>query len=535
MGGNPKIRPEDVNVIMKFGGGLHTRASPDEIDGREAADGFNFTLDIQNRNLRNRPPFDLIGTTPNAQSINGGFSLLTTAGTVTTCFQAGTTVYKWDGHTTFTSKGSANSGSKLRGHWKSHVWNLTDVVLVTDLSLIDTVKKWDGTTYSNVTFTNEVAAAFGSFSAKYLNIENERAIFGNVKSGSATPHLIVGCKRGDYTVITVNQRPSSSLGAADPYFLLSPDLKPINGLIASFKGSLTSSEKGQIYALTGTDATDFAFIPFFALSGASGAESVEETGNDFVYGRAGRIESVTDTNTYGNSESSDMTAIVSDKIAAYTGWTIKFNSRTRKLYAFPAGVSEVWVQDQAIREGGQLSPWMKWTTTHAMAFQPTFVESMLDPVDGLEYIFMGDSSGNVYRMEGTGASGDGGTAQIETQFMSKLFSARLDAKTYDMEGYIKYARLTGSASVTLTFKYQGESIFDKSITATLSAATSGIYFGGSNYYSGSFYYGFQGGRLSRTRFTPPGQESDFQVLVDVTGTADFSINEIGIRFRESTP
>ena len=118
--GNPKIGPEDLNVVLKFGGGLHTRASPDQIDQKEAASGFNFLIDLQNQNLRPRAPFDLIGTVPNAAAIQGGGSLLKTDGTVTAIFQAGNTVYQWDGHTTFTSKGTVNSSAKLRGHWKSH-------------------------------------------------------------------------------------------------------------------------------------------------------------------------------------------------------------------------------------------------------------------------------------------------------------------------------------------------------------------------------------------------------------------------------
>ena len=56
MSGNKKIGPEDLNVILKFGGGIHSKASPDEIDPREAADGYNFIIDLENRNLRNRPP-----------------------------------------------------------------------------------------------------------------------------------------------------------------------------------------------------------------------------------------------------------------------------------------------------------------------------------------------------------------------------------------------------------------------------------------------------------------------------------------------
>src|SRR5581483_3587123 len=123
----------------------------------------------------------------------------------------------------------------------------------------------------------------------------------------------------------------------------------------------------------------------------------------------------------------------------------------------------------------QLSPWMRWTTKHSLGFTPTFVESMLDPLDGLEYIFMGDSSGNIYRMEGTGLNGDGGTSNLEMQFLSKLFSAQLDSVAYDIEGYIKYTKVD-IGTVNLTFKYQGVEIFDRSITINLPDVTSANYY-----------------------------------------------------------
>jgi hypothetical protein len=531
MGGNPKIGVEDLNVVLKFGGGIHTKASPDEIDPREAAGGFNFTIDLENRNLINRAPFDLIGTVPNAQEIRGGFSLLKTDGTVTTCFQAGGTVYQWDGTTGFTSVGSCSSSSKLRGHWKSHVWNLSDKVIITDLNLADVVKEWDGTTFSSSVFTDQASNPFGTFYAKYLNIDNERAMFGNVKDPSATtPSLIVGSARSNYNEITITNRPSNAIGVGDPFFLVTPDLKAINGLIEAFGAVMLSTEKGQIFNLSGSTSQDFAFDPFYPGSNASGLESMVDIGNDIIYGRQGRIESVIDTNTFGNSQASDITSGISDIIGSYSGWTLVFNSRTRIAYAFPSGVSEVWVLNTAVRSSGQISPWMRWNTQHSLAFKPSMVMSMLDPVDGLEYIFMGDASGNIYRMEGTGANGDGGTSVIDTQFLSKLFSARLDSNAYDFEGYIKYAKLD-SASITLTFQYQGKEIFDKSVTINFPSISAANYYGGSAYYNGDFYYGSFSGRLARQEFSPPGDANDFQVLVEYTGSNDISINEIGIRFK----
>lgn len=530
-GGNPKIGVDDLNVVLKFGGGLHTKASPDEIDPREAASGINFDIDIQDRNLRNRAPFDLLGTVPNSQPIQGGGSLLKTDGTVTLIVQAGGVIYQWNG-TTFTSVGTCNPSSQLRGHWISHTWNLTDKLLLTDLALADVVKEWNGTTFQSSVFTDENNNPFGTFYAKYLDITNELAMFANVKDpSSTTPQLIIGSARSNYNQITITNRPSTAISASDPFFLISPDLKPINGIIDSFGTAMVSTEKGQIFNLNGSSAQDFSFSPFYPNSSASGLESIVNIGDDVIYGRQGRIESVIDTNTFGNSQASDITTNIADVIQDYPGWTFAFNSRTRRTYAFPTGISEVWVLDSAVQQAGQISPWMRWQTQHPLAFKPSMVMSMLDPVDGLEYIFMGDSSGNFYRMEGTG-SGDGGTSNIETQFLSKLFSAQLDSVAYDVEGYIKYAK-GDAATINLTFQYQGVEVFDKSISINLPEITASSFYGGNAYYNGDFYYGTFQGRLARQKFSPPGDANEFQLLVDYIGSSDITINEIGIRFRAS--
>lgn len=529
-----KIEPKDLDVVIKFGGGLQTRASEDEIDPREAADGANFLLDLKNRELRNRKPFDLIGTVPNAGEIRGGGSLLKADGTISTLVQAGTAVYEWDGATTFTLKGTVNSGTKLRGHWRSHNFTLDNKLLLTDLNLQDTIKEWDGTTFQSSTFTNQAGSAFGSFYAKYLSVSNERAVFSNVRDvGGTTPHMMVGSERGNYDKISVSQRPASSLNEGDPFFLLVPDLRPINGHVEAFGTAILSTEQGQLFNLTGTSAKDFAFSDFYPGSAASGAEALQYIGNDIVYGRRGRIESVRDTDRFGDSEADDLTAGIADRVADYTGWTIAYNSRINRFYAFPDGVSECWAYNTAMR-GGDLSPWMKWTTNHPMGFQPTFVMPMLDPVDGLEYVFMGDNAGRFYRLEGSGSAGDGGQSDIAVDWITKLFSAPLDTEINSVEGYLKY-RKNVAATVTLTLRFAGQAATDERITLTIPAITGTAHFGGDYWFGGDVYFGvlFEN-RLLRQRFFVPGQNNDFQARVQVEGSNDFTINEIGLRFKAAS-
>ena len=154
---------------------------------------------------------------------------------------------------------------------------------------------------------------------------------------------------------------------------------------------------------------------------------------------------------------------------------------------------------------------------------------MLDPGDGLEYVFMGDSSGNIYRMEGTGSSGDGGINDISVSWTSKVFSAPMDAEAFDVEGYVKYKK-NEAATVKITLLAAGKAAFDSAITVPIPAIDAN-YWGESIYFGGDIYWGVPfKNRLIRyplRGFT--GQMSDFQIKVDVTGTTSFNINEIGLR------
>lgn len=538
----PKPALEENIIVLRFGGGLHSQASEDAIDEQECSDGENFDLDGGNDELRPRKPFDLIGTVPNASEIRGGGSLLKSDGTVKTFIQAGSTVYEWDGDTGFTSIGSCSSGAKLRGRLE-HNWQLSDKVLITDLTLTDPVKEWNGTTFQNVTFTNESSTSFGTFRARYCYVDKERAIFANVHSnGTDTPHLIVGSKRGDYTQITVNNRPVSSANEQDPWFLIQPDNMYINGIVQALGVVVTSSQRGSLFKIEGQSAKDFTIKPFYAFSGAYGDEALAFIGNDIAYGREGSIDSVAGSDKYGDVASDDLSRWLSHEIQDYSEWMLAYNQRLRRLYCHPINASRVYVYHRNVADlsaaseaqAGRarmttVSPWSRWTTRHSMSMNPTFMMPLLDPSDGLQYVLMGDASGNLYRMEGSGTSGDAGSVAVKTYRTSKLFTMQVDGRVFALQGHVRYRRSL-AYNVAITALFAGKSIKDESITMAVPAVTLGAVYGGAYYYGGSAYYGISGlDRWSQQGFRIAGHSSSFQIGVEIDDADDFSIGEIGLR------
>ena len=259
---------------------------------------------------------------------------------------------------------------------------------------------------------------------------------------------------------------------------------------------------GQLFKLTGSSTKDFAFSELYPRSAATGEESLVYVGNDAVYGRSARLESLASTDRFGDVQSDDLSSQIQDQLSA-EDWQIAYNSRTQRIYFFPDNMGECWVFYKDLGSG-DVSPWSRWTTTHAFGFEPTTVMNCLDPADGLEYIFAGDSSGNVYRIEGSGFS-DPGSTDITTTRTSALFAGPFDTQVYDLEGWVRY-RAEDSITLTLTIEHSGIEVFDAPVTISLPAVPNRPVYGGSVYYGGAFYYGtpFKG-RLRRKTFEAPGQ------------------------------
>lgn len=514
---------EESDVTIKFGGGVHSRASEEDIDEHECAAGENGLLVAGDLQFKPRPPFDLIGTLPNAGSVRGGATLLKSDGTVSTLFQGGSKIYEWDGASTFTEVATVDASSKLRGRFE-HNWQISDKVLLTDLALVESVKEWDGSTFQDVSFTDEDGNAFGTFKARYCYVTKERGIFANVESNDVqTPHLVVGSKLTDYTQITVANTPSSALSEADPWYLVQPDNFYINGIVEGVGQTVISSRLGSMYKLTGSSAKDFALDTLMQRAGVIGDESLVLSGTDIFFGRPGAIESVIDTEKSGDVELNDVSFWISDQIETLNDWLLVNNRRLGRTYCYPVGEALIWTLFESVFRVGALSPWMKYTTKHALDFKPTFMMNMLDPSDTLEYVFMGDGSGNVYRMEGSG-SGDGGATAVDAFRLSKLIAAPR-GKMFDSEGVLKY-RKNNAVTATLTFEFSGEHVMKNAINIAMPATNFAPVYGTTYYYGTENFYGVNSDTLSAQRFAVPGAGTELQIRIAVEDTADWAVNQL---------
>jgi len=524
------IDPQDNTITLQFGGGVHSRPSEEDIDPRECADGQNFELDLQNFHYRSRKPFSTIGQVPNSAEIRGFVSLKKPSdNSVSMLVQAANTVYEWDG-TVFTSVGSVAATSKLRGRI-SHNWWLDEKVIITDINLADVVMEWNGTALSDTTFTDEDGAGFGTFKAKYCVIQGERALFGNVDDGAtATPHMMVASKVSEFENITVANKPSSALGEDDPFYILTPDLRDINGLVPAFNIVAMSSREGQFYKVVGASAKDITPVPLHPDSFSSGDESVAFVGNDIFYGRPGRIESLLSTDKFGDVENDDLTVGISNAVDGYENWNIEYNQRTQKAYCYSEDSSEIWVYYKPL-QGSEISPWSRMTTLHSMNMDPTAMMRCYDPEDGLEYVFFGDAQGNVYKMDPATHNGlDGSVNSIRVSRTSGLIKFPEDAEALNLDGWIRYRVPSEDLTLKLKFEFQGKHIYTHEIEQTLFAPTVRNYFNGGVYFNNNSYFGSTIGKIAQEIIGVPGGSTEFQITAEIEGPTEFSISEIGLQF-----
>jgi hypothetical protein len=475
-----------------YGAGLNENQYPHPA---EAAKGsYNFDLKRDSSFLFPRMPFDLLATADNGASVNGFLQLVKRSDAETTLVQSGGTVYKWDGGTVFSSVATLTTNvSQLRDVY----WSLGDYIVVTDLQKQQVVSKWDGTTFSTLT-----TGLGTNLYAKYGIVHKGRVWLFNVRTTTDTPHLMAASAFENPESYDTSKRAVSGtfVTGSEAFYMLTPDLKPINGVALSLSGDLiVSTEKGRLFKLTGSDATDFKWVDFYAHSAAIGDESMTSIGNDIVYMRqGGNIESLMATQNYGDVAADDLSRWIPETVRNLTSGLAVYDQQNQKALWFVSGKVLALYKDllyggcviDATGAKAKLSPWSVYTTSHGSGFNVTAARYMRLPGTSNYSVLFGDSSGRVYDLNGSG-NGDAGNTDITVNRKTRFLSSEVgvDYTKSVPKAKIQYER-TQECDISVSLEW-GDEYNTSAASVTLKGpltADTAAYFGASDYFNESIYF-----------------------------------------------
>lgn len=514
---------------LTFEGGINeqdlTQVSPSE-----CIEGFNFELGMVNTHFNPRKPFDLKGTATNESNVNGFIQLIKNDDSETTLVQSSDTVYLWDGGATFTSKGTVSSSSRLRGT----TWGLGGYSVITDTAKQTVVKKWDGTSFSTLTTGLTPTTLY----AKYGIVHLGRVWLFNVKTTSDTPHLLVASAFENPESYDTSKRAldSSFSTGNEAFYMLTPDLKAINGVSLFYDTLIISTDKGSLWRLTGSNSKDFEWVPFYPGSSAIGTESMSFIGDDVVYmKRDGVIESVRSTETFGDVKTDDLSRWIPSTISGLTGCITVYDQSRQKVYFF-SGSNKLLVLFKEALGGKNLSPWSLYKTNHASSFSTNAAIYMRAPGGSNYYVYWGDDMGRIFQMEGTSA-GDAGTTDIDSYRKSSFFEVFedkdgniVDPSVDQIRGRVYYRRI---ADVDLLMDFEwADGYSTPRCTVPLDGPAQGdtaSYFGGSAYWGGDFYFntGFAlSQRISTKGFSPVGRGPGVYISLTIQDNQMFDVMKL---------
>lgn len=517
-----------TTLRISFEGGLNERGDQG-IDPREAASGENFELGLNINYFRPRDAFDHYATAPITTSPIAGFAqLIKRDDTETTLVVNGVNVYQVSGSPpVFSSVGTVTSGSKLRDVY----WALGDYLILTDITKTTVVKKWDGTTFSSLT-TGLGTALY----AKYGVVHKGRVWLFNVKTSTDTPHLMVASAFENPESYDTSARApfvTSTATGNEAFYMLTPDLRPINGVTVFYNELIISTQRGKLYKLAGSDANDFQWVPFYQGSAAIGNETMVNIGNDVAFMKeGGAIDLLSATQQFGDVRADDVSRWIQTSVQGLTDGIAVYDQFRQKVYWFvqegTVGKVLTLFKDRMV---GDLSPWSVYTTGHASDFVTSAARYMRKPGTVDYYTFFGDSTGKIFFMPGTG-EGDGDTnTPIRTTRRTRLLEA--DGVNNIALGVIQYRRL---AEVEMTLNMQWGEDYGESVALVTLKGPSGVggaFFGGSTYFGGDAFFneGFRfEDKPSKRSFSHVGVGDSFtlELSADTVKTFQVDFVELGL-------
>jgi hypothetical protein len=509
----------------------------------ECTSGYNFDLQAFRTSLNPRKPFDRKGTATNEAKITSFLQLVKRDNSETTLVVAGTTVYSWDGGGTFTSKATGlNADALLRDTY----WSLDDYIIITDLNLNNVVKKWDGTTFSDMTHTGIVGNLYAKFAVVHLN----RVWLFNIKVGSTEfPDMILACKFDDPTNWDSSTRggPTTVGGGSfatglEAFYLKVPDLKPINGVTLFQDRVVFSTQQGRIWQITGASAADFQVTDFFDTAPAIGTNALQSIGNDVLFPRQGNaLTLLYATQAFGNALQSNAGHWIPTTLATVTQFNeIVYDVTNQRALLFVNGrvlvlYKDILAQDRNALQAGP-SPWGIYTTLDSESFNTVAAKYMLRPGTTTYSVFFGDVNGRIFDLYGTNTDGDASDADAPVQTIRR--SRHIGSEVINpwpfieenITGHVRYRRMV-ETSLTVSLEWDDEYNTTQNVVTLKGppANDTAPYFGGNIYFGGSFYFnqGFSAANMSSSmNLSPGGKGPGFHITLSASSAQPWQVDSV---------
>lgn len=513
---------------LRFGGGLNQQ-DDELVSFEECIDGENFLLDGDSRTFAPRPAFELQGTATNGSEVAGIMQLITRADVETTLIQAGLTVYNWDGASTFSDVATVATDSVLRDAY----WSLDDLLIITDLNKNQAVSTWNGTTFAAL--SHNISGVTNLY-AKYSVVFQGRVWLFNVTTdATANPHVILASEFENYDNFDNSFTPdSTTLTYSDPFFLTVPDLRPINGVATFFDTIVISTEDGRLFKLSGSDATDYSVDEFYAGSSAAGEEMIVNMGNDVFYVRTGgAIERLLASEQFGDTTADDISKWIQTEVSGLTSGIAVYDQARQRVCLFTG--NKALVMDKHllhsgadVHDAGPLSPWMKWTTQMASNLSVSAARYLRKPGGTTYTIFFGGPAGQIYDMNGTGAS-DAGSTLIKAYRKTRIINTLPSVDDITM-GRITYRR-RGACNMDMRFEWTDAYVttltrvpLKGTVTLTDSAYwADDVYFGGDVYWGGSTT---SDDVVSTVGYSAVGKAPSFFLTTTINSAVNFAVYKV---------
>ena len=518
-------------LTVTFERGVNENTTPDIA---ECSAGYNFDLSINQTSFVARKAFDLKATAPNGLPLTGLLQLVKRDGSESTLTVNGDRVYLWNGASTFTSKATVISPAKLR----SVYWSLGEYLVITDVSATNVVKTWDG-----VTFADIVTGLAKPLRAKYAIVQLNRIwLFNITYDGVSYPHMILASAfENPLSYDTSTRGGPSTVGGGtfatglEAFFLLVPDMRPINGVCLFQNTLLISTMEGRLWNLTGTSAKDFGFVDFFDAEPSVGSECVTNIGNDVVFvSRGGEINNLMATQSFGNVRTYSLSRWIPQTTHDIVPRKIIYDQQNQRVLFFLPDQILVLFKDLLAVAGveGVKSPWSFYRTVDPALFNTQDARYMYRPGTKEFTVFFGDALGRIYDLDGTGAV-DAGLYGITVFRRTRHIGPDIMNKTpwpwveENITGRIRYKRLS-PIDATVTLEWENE--YNQAST-TVSMKGPGVldvspYWNGDSYWSGTDYWngGFDAtGQTTSININPGGKGPGFFMDISLTASSPFEV------------